>query len=120
MKVAISSSGKDLGDLLDRRFGRCDFFQIFDTKTKQYTVIENQGVSAEGGAGIAAASQVIEEKVSVVITGNLGQNAFELLKKAQVSSFRCEELPVQQVVERFQEKKLAKIDFATGGHHGLH
>ncbi|MDO7203492.1 hypothetical protein Q5M85_03855 [Paraclostridium bifermentans] len=35
MKIAISASGKNLSDLLDKRFGRCEFFQVYDTDTKR-------------------------------------------------------------------------------------
>lgn len=79
MKIAISATGQHKESLLDRRFGRCDYFQIFNTETGDYKVISNNGVSSGGGAGIAAASQVIEENESAIITGNLGPNAYELI-----------------------------------------
>lgn len=120
MKIAVSSTGQNKESLLDRRFGRCDYFQIFDTETKQYDVIVNNGVSAEGGAGIAAASQAIEENVSIVITGNLGPNAFELLEKSGIKSYSCEALPVFQTIDLFQENQLSEIVFAGKSHHGMH
>ena len=61
MKIAISATGQHKESLLDRRFGRCNYFQIFNTETGDYKVISNNGVSSGGGTGIAAASQVIEE-----------------------------------------------------------
>jgi predicted Fe-Mo cluster-binding NifX family protein len=33
MKIAISSTGPDLDDLLDPRFGRCRFFIIYNMET---------------------------------------------------------------------------------------
>lgn len=120
MKIAVSSIGQNKENLLDRRFGRCDFFQIFDTETKQYEVIVNNGVSAEGGAGIAAASQVIEENVNIVITGNFGPNAFELLEKSGIKSYGSEELPVSRAIELFQKNQLSEIASAQKAHHGIH
>lgn len=120
MRIAVSSAGKNKEDVIDRRFGRCDYFQIFDTETKQYEVIVNNGVSAEGGAGIAAANQVIEENVSIVITGNLGPNAFELLEKSGIKSYSCEEIPVLQSIEQFQKNQLSVIASAGKSHHGMH
>ena len=32
MKIALSSSGKDLNSSLDLRFGRCEYFIIYDLK----------------------------------------------------------------------------------------
>lgn len=120
MKIAVSSTGQSKEDLLDRRFGRCDYFQIFDTETKQYNVLVNDGVSAEGGAGIAAASQMLKENVNILITGNLGPNAFELLEKSGIKLYSCEVLPVFRAIELFQKNQLSEITLAGKAHHGMH
>ncbi len=119
MKIAISAEGQNKESLLDRRFGRCDYFLIYDTETGDFKTIGNNGVSSGGGAGIAAASQVIEENVSVIITGNLGPNAFELVEKAGIEAYSCEVLPVFEVVDMFQKKGLPKINVAGNAHHGM-
>lgn len=119
MKIAISASGQNKESLLDRRFGRCDYFQIYNTETGDYKVISNNGVSSSGGAGIAAASQVIEENVSIVITGNLGPNAFGLIEKAGIKAYSCDTLPVFSAVEMLQKNQLSEIGTAGNAHHGM-
>jgi predicted Fe-Mo cluster-binding NifX family protein len=119
MKIAISATGQHKESLLDRRFGRCNYFLIFNTETGDYKVISNNGVSSGGGAGIAAASQVIEENVSAIITGSLGPNAFELIDKAGIKAYSCEALPVFEVVEMFQKNQLSEISSAGNAHHGM-
>lgn len=119
MKIAISAEGKNKENLLDRRFGRCDYFLIYDTETGEFKAIGNNGVSSGGGAGIAAASQLIEENVSAIITGNLGPNAFELVEKAGIKAYSCEVLPVFRVVEMFQKNQLSEIKAAGNAHHGM-
>lgn len=119
MKIAVSATGKNKESLLDRRFGRCDYFLIFDTETEVFKVIENKGVASGGGAGIAAASQVIEENVSAIITGNLGPNAFELIEKAEIKAYCCEEIPVFQAIELFQKKGLSEINAVGNAHNGM-
>lgn len=119
MKIAISAIGQNKESQLDRRFGRCEYFLIFDTETEEYKAIGNNGVSSEGGAGIAAASQVIDENVSAIITGNLGPNAFELIEKAGIKAYSCETLPVFKAVEMFQKNQLAIISFAGKSHQGM-
>ncbi|MFA9379216.1 MAG: NifB/NifX family molybdenum-iron cluster-binding protein [Lachnotalea sp.] len=119
MKIAISAAGQNKENLLDRRFGRCDYFLIYDTESKEFKAIGNKGVSSGGGAGIAAASQVIEESVSVIITGNLGPNAFELVEKAGIKAYSCEALPVFKVVEMFQKNGLSQINAAGNAHPGM-
>lgn len=34
MKIAISSMGKGINSMLDVRFGRCNYFVIYDTEDK--------------------------------------------------------------------------------------
>jgi predicted Fe-Mo cluster-binding NifX family protein len=119
MKIVISSSGKNKDSALDKRFGRCEYFQIFDMDTKEFNVLSNDGAASSGGAGIAAASQVIEEGVDVVITGNLGPNAFELLEKAGIKAYSCEAVPVSESIEMFQKNQLSEIGAAGNAHHGI-
>jgi len=119
MKIAISAEGQNRESLLDRRFGRCDYFLIYDTDTGEFKPIGNNGASSGGGAGIAAASQVLEENVAAIITGNLGPNAFELVEKAGIKAYSCEVLPVFEVVEMFQKNQLSEINVAGNAHHGM-
>lgn len=119
MKIAVSATGETKESQLDKRFGRCEFFLVYDTETKEYKASKNQGASSGGGAGIAAASQVIDENVSGIITGNLGPNAFELIEKAGIKAYSCEVVPVYEAVEMFQNDKLANITLAGNSHHGM-
>lgn len=119
MKIAISAKGNLLDSLLDSRFGRCDFFQIHDSNTGDFEVLENEGVMAGGGAGIAAAQQLIDEDIDVIVTGNLGPNAFEILEKAEIESFNCEEISISSVLENFNKGNLKKINKAGSSHSGI-
>ena len=87
MKICISSSGKNLTDAVDPRFGRCRFFLITDKEGNLEKVIPNESAGAMRGAGISAAQLVINEKVNAVITGNVGPNAFMVLNQAGVKIY---------------------------------
>lgn len=50
MKICISAKGKEKESLLDRRFGRCDYFQIYDTETGDFKVLENESKLSNGPA----------------------------------------------------------------------
>ncbi|RDU21805.1 NifB/NifX family molybdenum-iron cluster-binding protein [Anaerosacchariphilus polymeriproducens] len=119
MKIVISATGSSKECLLDRRFGRCEIFQIYDSEKEQYTAIQNKGATAGGGAGIAAAGQIIDEKVDVIITGNLGPNAYELLEKEGIKAYTCEAVMVSEAVDMFQKNQLAEINTAGNAHHGM-
>ncbi|WMJ87969.1 NifB/NifX family molybdenum-iron cluster-binding protein [Anaerocolumna sp. MB42-C2] len=119
MKIAVSAIGKEKESLLDRRFGRCEYFLIFDMETGNIKAIGNDGLSSGGGAGIAAASQIIEENISAVITGNLGPNAFELMEKAGIKAYSCDIVPAFKAVDLLQKNKLSEINTAVGAHNGM-
>lgn len=42
MKVAVSSTGAELNDLVDPRFGRCRYY-IVDTETLGFIAVSNTG-----------------------------------------------------------------------------
>lgn len=119
MKIVISATGNTKESLLDKRFGRCEIFQIYDTESDSYEFAANSGVSASGGAGIKAASQIIDANADVVITGNLGPNAYELIEKAGIKAFSCDVLPVYKAIELFQKNMLTEISNAGSAHHGM-
>ena len=106
MKILISALGKESKDLLDSRFGRCDYFQVFNTETNEYKVLENEGVKSSQGAGIAASQQVIDEGVDVVITGKLGPNAFNILNDANLELYSCSEISIEDAIKSYKEGKL--------------
>ena len=62
---------------------------------------------------------VIEEKVDIVITGNLGPNAYELVEKAGIKAYSCEVVMVSEAVELFQKDTLQSISSAGNAHHGM-
>lgn len=119
MKVAISSVGKEGKDLLDKKFGRCEFFQIYDTELKVTTAIENEGKAAGGGAGIASAQQLLDQQVDAVVTGNLGPNAFLVLKKAGIKGYQCMSGTVNSALEKLENNELEEITQAGPSHQGV-
>lgn len=119
MKIAVSATGKSKENVMDQRFGRCEYFQIYNTDSKEIKVISNDGVSSGGGAGIAAASQIIEEGADVIITGSLGPNAYKLIEKAGIKAYNCEVISVFKVFELFQKNQLKEISMAGSAHHGM-
>lgn len=119
MKIAISSTGKTTNDLLDMRFGRCEYFQIHDTESENIEILNNKGQNASGGAGIAASNQLIDENVNVIITGNLGPNAFELIEKSGIKAYKCEKIVITSVLEKYKNGELMEIQMSGPAHHGV-
>ncbi len=108
-----------MSDNLDLRFGRCSYFVIFDTEKGLLKSVENKGQSSGGGAGIAAAQQIIDENVGVVITGHMGPNAFNLMKASDIKVYQGKEVPCQEVISLYQADKLLEITEAGPAHRGM-
>ena len=117
MKIAISTSGKENDSLLDMRFGRSEYFHIHDTESGEVKIVENKGKLSSAGAGIAASQQLINEKTDVIITGNLGPNAFELIEKAKIKAYKCDSVPINTVLQMYNNGELNEIDLAGPAHH---
>lgn len=119
MRIAVSASGRDLDSLLDPRFGRCPYFLLIDTETEECQPLPNPGMSAGGGAGIQAAQEVVRHGAKVVITGQCGPNAFDVLRSAGVKVLQGKVEPVRQVLERYRRGELEEIAAPGPAHHGM-
>jgi predicted Fe-Mo cluster-binding NifX family protein len=105
MKLCISSTKNDLEASVDARFGRCQYFLFIDTETMNFEAIENPAFIAGGGAGVQAAQLVVNKKADVVITGNVGPNAFEALQSAGVKIVTGASGSVREAVDTFKKSE---------------
>ena len=120
MKVAISSSGKDLNSQVDPRFGRCAYFLIVDTGDMSFEVFDNESNMLGGGAGIQSAQFVASKGVKAVITGNCGPNAVSTLYAAGIQIFLGNTGTVMKVLDNFKNGNLTPAKKANvPDHNGL-
>ena len=116
MKVAVSSTGKDMNSQIDVRFGRCPYFVIVDIENKEVKgseAIENVSATQMGGAGITAAQMVADKGVKAVISGNVGPRAFSVFEQLGIEVYQGTGT-VKEAVERFGKGELTKISGPTG------
>jgi predicted Fe-Mo cluster-binding NifX family protein len=113
MKIAVSSSGKELDSPVDAHFGRCTTFVIVDSETDDYEAIENTASEAGSGAGIAAATGLAKAGIEVVLTGNLGPNASRTLATLGIRAFRAEGDTVGKSVAAYLGGQQTEITGAT-------
>ncbi len=117
MKIAISSSGKNLDSALDPRFGRCAWFVVIDPADMSYEAFDNQNAAQSSGAGIQAAQFLADKNVSAVITGHVGPNAVQTLSAAGIEIFSQQQGTIREVVERYKNKGLNPTTQSTVGRH---
>jgi len=119
MKIAISSTGRDLESAIDPRFGRAEFFVLYDTDSKQCEAVENLAVTSSGGAGIATAQMMSDKNVEAVVTGNVGPNAMSVLRTAGIKIFRGNADTVGRNIENFNKGVLETIETTVAPHSGM-
>lgn len=91
MKIAITSSGNSLKSNLDKRFGRCAFFAIYDTLTEGVNFIPNPNKHAEEGAGPASVQLVASIPVEKIVSGEFGFKIKSLLVDLKIQMIAVKE-----------------------------
>ena len=107
MKLAITSTGKELDSNLDPRFGRAAYFIMVDPKTMAFEAVENsQYRNLPQEAGIQAGIIIVDNHVDVLVTGHCGPKAFKVLQKAGVKVMTSAGGRVIDAVAQFTTGKL--------------
>ena len=119
MKIGVSSTGNNWESQLDLRFGRAAVFMIVETKTMEYEAVKNEGAASSGGAGVSAAQLIVNQDVQAVITGNVGPNAMNVLKAANIEILKGSAVSVKENVEQFKKGLLDKISTTVPPHFGM-
>ena len=115
MRVAVSSTGKTMESEVDIRFSQCPYFIFLDIekgKIKESSWVKNPGAGLLVGAGPAAAELMGREKIDVVITGSILDEAYIILKQLGIKVYRGLG-KVSEAVEKFIDGKLERIEKKT-------
>ncbi|MDP8234733.1 MAG: NifB/NifX family molybdenum-iron cluster-binding protein [Candidatus Saelkia tenebricola] len=118
MNICVTAQGDNLESLVDPRFGRCQYFIIVDPNTLKFEAIQNPSLSAGGGAGIQSGQLMVNKEVEVVLTGNVGPNAFATLEAAGIKMVTQVQGKILEVIEKYKEGQLSSsIDKPNVGSH---
>jgi len=115
MKLCITSQGDNLDSNIDPRLGRCKYFIFYDTETKDFEAVKNEGAMAFGGAGVHAGQIIAEKGAQQVITGNVGPNAFKVLSEAGIPIITGISGTVREAIEKYQSGELKEVKNPTVG-----
>ena len=113
MKIAISSTGRDIEGNIGATFGRAPFFLIMDTTTKEVKVIENKVRERSDGIGITVVNIIVGEKIDALITNDIGPSAFEIVERCRIKVYQAKGR-IKDAIRLFKEGKLSEITKATG------
>lgn len=117
MKIGIPVEKKDESTQVAKSFGRSSDFFIYNTKTKDSMFIENQAKNSRGGAGITAAQTIVDNDIEILLTPQCGENAAEVLEKADIKIYKTEGVDLQENISKFINKKLTLLEDIHSGYH---
>lgn len=107
MKVAISVTRPGDQATLEPRFGRCPYFTVYNDADDSFEWFENQGIKAASGAGTGAAQALLDRGVEVVISGQYGPKAAQVLGVGKVKMLLAPaDLPLAEVMEKWRNHEL--------------
>jgi predicted Fe-Mo cluster-binding NifX family protein len=119
MKILITTTSPGLESPIDPRFGRCAYLTVVDADTLECQSHPNPGVNAAGGAGTQTAQFAAARNATVVISGNYGPNAFQVLHAAGIAMYLCaEDCTARDALAYFAAGRLQLAGAPTrAGHH---
>ena len=112
MRLAFTTKGTKWDSQMDPRFGRAEYFLVYDEEKDELIPVSNKDVEKEAhGAGPKAAQKLAEQNVRALITGNgPGGNAATVLKKIGLDCYiKAGEMTVKEAYEAYKDNSLQKF-----------
>lgn len=113
MKICFTSEGPDPSSDVEPRFGRSQYFIIYDDETGKHEAIDNsENARADSGAGVKSASTVVEKGVDWVACSHIGPRAMQVLREGgvRVCTGCCG--IVWDAIEAFEDGELHEVEQA--------
>jgi predicted Fe-Mo cluster-binding NifX family protein len=112
MKIAFTTKGTSWDSAMDPRFGRTEYFLLYDEENDKLTAYDNRDAANDAhGAGPKTAQKLFEFNPDVLITGNgPGGNAAAVLEKTGVKIYvGAGEMTAGEAYDAFKNNKLKKF-----------
>jgi len=84
MKTAIAAQTGTTDSLIDKHFGKCSYFIIYNDVDDTTEVIPNPGKGLQGCKGEAIVRELTDHQVQRVIAGDFGTNVQQILSKHHI------------------------------------
>lgn len=112
MKIIFTSKGPEWDSPMDSRFGRTEYFFIYDEENGETSSFDNRAIENEAhGAGPRTAQKLAEFGAQVLITGNgPGGNAAYVLKSTKTEVFvGAGAMTVREAYDAYKNGQLTKF-----------
>lgn len=94
MKIVITSKENSIESEMDLRFGRAVWLAVYDTENGSLQFAENEGASAQSGAGPKVAEKIANLGAAKVISGDFGPKAKAALQSMGIEMVVLRDEPV--------------------------
>ena len=84
MKTAIAAQNSSSETLIDKHFGKCSHFHIYDDISRTTEVMDNPAQGIKGCKGDVIVDRLIAKNVKCVVAGDFGTKVQQLLNKNQI------------------------------------
>jgi predicted Fe-Mo cluster-binding NifX family protein len=107
MKIAVSAKGTSVDSEVDPRFGRTIGFILFDTETGSSTYLDNSAHrDLSQGSGIQTAQMIVKAGAEVLISGQIGPKADQVLSHTEIKSYVCTSGTVKEAIQALENNEL--------------
>lgn len=84
MIIAVALTENHIRSLIDVHFGRCDWYGIHNSATKETSFVENPNRYLEEGAGCKSVDFLKELNIELVVAGRFGNKVVDLFKNKDI------------------------------------
>jgi len=118
MKIALPSNQNQI----DEHFGHCEYFTVFTVDEKKKILLEEKITSPAGcGCKSNIAQTLADQGVKLMLAGNMGQGAVQVLNSHGIDVLRGCSGGVKDVVESWLAGNLSDSGISCASHeHGCH
>jgi len=116
MRICITSTGKDLDAQVDAVFGRARYFLLVDPESLEVETVEN--MPGAHGAGVQAAQTMVNKGIGIILTGNVGPNAFQGLTAAGIKIYLGAKGTAREALTAYRGGLLQTTSSPTSQEHG--
>lgn len=111
MKIILTMHQDSVNASTDPSFGRCSCFAVVDTETDRIQFLANH--ARESGSGVNAAGIVVKAAPDLVIVGNIGPKAFQVLNHAGIPVYKGLRESIGETIKSYQNGELERLSAAT-------
>lgn len=103
MKIAIAASKNDVKAQVDPHFGRCEWYCIYDTETKNTDFIENCSRHLNEKAGCNVVEFLLTKDIDIAVAGRFGSKVVEAFRANNIQMIVPEEeIIINEFIKKFK------------------